>query len=52
MLRTTLRMAGLGLAVLAVCSCGALKSTAIKTVADTLSESGTTIRITTGCRRG
>ena len=43
MLRTTLRMAGLGLAVLAVSSCGAIKSSAIKTVADTLSEGGSTI---------
>jgi hypothetical protein len=36
-------MAGIGLVVLVVSSCGALKSTAIKTVANTLSESGTTI---------
>ena len=43
MLSTTLRMAGLGLAVLAVSSCGAIKSSAIKTVADTLSEGGSTI---------
>jgi hypothetical protein len=43
MLRTTLRMAGLGLLVLAVSSCGAIKSAAIKTVADTLSEGGSAI---------
>jgi len=46
MLRTILRMAGLGLAVLAVLamsSCGAIKSAAIKSVANTLSEGGTAI---------
>ena len=43
MLRTSLRIAGLGLAVLAVSTCGALKSAAIKTVADTLSEGGSTV---------
>jgi predicted anti-sigma-YlaC factor YlaD len=43
MLRTTLRIAGLGLAVLAVSSCGAIKSSAIKTVANTLAEGGTAI---------
>jgi predicted anti-sigma-YlaC factor YlaD len=36
-------MAGLGLVVLLVSSCGAIKSSAIKTVADTLSEGGSAI---------
>jgi len=36
-------MAGFGLAVLAVTSCGAIKTSAIGTVADTLSEGGSTI---------
>ena len=43
MLRTILRMAGFGLAVLAMSSCGAIKSSAIKSVANTLSEGGSAI---------
>ena len=43
MLRTPLRMAALGLAVTVVSSCGAIKSAAIKSVADTLSEGGTAV---------
>ena len=43
MLRTTLRMAALGLAVTAMSSCGAIKSAAIKSVANTLSEGGTAV---------
>jgi len=43
MLRTALRMAALGLVALALSSCGAIKSSAIKTVANTLSEGGTAI---------
>jgi predicted anti-sigma-YlaC factor YlaD len=43
MLRTSLRIGGFGLAVLAVSACGAIKSAAMKTVANTLSEGGSTI---------
>ena len=43
MFRTSLRIAGFGLAVLVVSACGAIKSSAIKTVANTLSEGGTAI---------
>jgi len=43
MLRTTLRIAALGLAVTAMSSCGAIKTAAIKSVANTLSEGGTAI---------
>lgn len=43
MISTLARTAVLGLVVLAISGCGAIKSAAIKTVANTLSESGTTI---------
>ena len=43
MLRTTLRLAAIGLAMTAASSCGAIKTAAIKSVANTLSEGGTAI---------
>ena len=43
MLRTTFRMAALALSVTVMSSCGAIRSGAIKSVADTLSEGGTAV---------